>query len=81
MRSSVLLVTSALIFCSPVYAQEKVTKEQLVGTWTMVSYKNVSGGAKTDIFGPQPKGMLNDRCGRPLRIRVRGPSSSCMEDR
>ena len=71
MRSTILLVTSALMFCSPVYAQEKVSKEQLVGTWTMVSYKNVSGGSKADIFGPQPKGMLMiDAAGRYVFLYV-----------
>lgn len=58
MRVTCITVGLAFALCGLAHAQEKVSKEQLVGTWTMVAYKNVSGDAKTDIFGSQPKGML-----------------------
>jgi hypothetical protein len=40
-------------------AQQKSLKEQLVGTWTLVSNDNVgSDGTKRQPFGPKPKGVL-----------------------
>src|SRR5262245_11529038 len=47
-------------------SQQKSLKEQLVGTWTLVSNDNVnSDGTKRQIFGPNPKGiMIIDAGGR-----------------
>lgn len=40
-------------------AQQKLLKEQLVGTWTLTANVNTAAnGAKSDIFGPNPKGQL-----------------------
>jgi hypothetical protein len=40
-------------------AQQKTLKEQLVGTWTLVSYTSTAtDGNKTAVFGAQPKGIL-----------------------
>jgi hypothetical protein len=40
-------------------AQQKSLKEQLVGTWSMVSNITTrSDGTKTDTFGPNPKAMV-----------------------
>jgi hypothetical protein len=40
-------------------AQQKSLKEQLVGTWTLVSSDNVgSDGTKRQLFGAKPKGIL-----------------------
>jgi hypothetical protein len=40
-------------------AQQQSLKEQVVGTWVSVSNVNTaSNGAKTDLFGPNPKGSL-----------------------
>lgn len=40
-------------------SQQKSLKEQLVGTWTLVSNDNVApDGAKRQIFGPNPKGIM-----------------------
>jgi lipocalin-like protein len=40
-------------------AQQKSLKEQLVGTWMLVSSHSVgSDGSKLDLFGPNPKGIL-----------------------
>jgi hypothetical protein len=40
-------------------AQTKSLKDQLVGTWTLVSYQNTAtDGTKTAVFGAQPKGIL-----------------------
>ena len=48
----VLLPGSAL-------AQQKPLKEQLAGTWTIISNDNVApDGTKRQLFGPNPKGIL-----------------------
>jgi hypothetical protein len=40
-------------------AQQKSLKEQLTGTWTIVSNDNVApDGTKRQLFGPNPKGVL-----------------------
>jgi hypothetical protein len=40
-------------------AQQKPLKEQLAGTWTIVSNDNVApDGTKRQLFGPNPKGIL-----------------------
>ena len=51
MRATCIAVGMAVALSGLAHSQEKISKEQLVGTWTMVSYKNVSSGSKTDIFG------------------------------
>jgi hypothetical protein len=54
-------------------AQQKSLKEQLVGTWTAVSVINTAAnGAKTEPFGPNPKGLLTfESNGRFSLITVR----------
>jgi Lipocalin-like domain len=40
-------------------AQAATLKEQLVGTWTLVSNDNIApSGTRQQIFGPHPKGIL-----------------------
>jgi len=40
-------------------AQQKPLKDQLAGTWTIVSNDNVApDGTKRQLFGPNPKGLL-----------------------
>jgi hypothetical protein len=40
-------------------AQQKTLKEQLVGTWALVSVLNTAAnGAKSELFGPNPKGLM-----------------------
>ena len=38
-------------------AQQKSLKEQLVGTWTFVSAVDTKGGANSDRWGPNAKGL------------------------
>ena len=41
------------------FAQQKSLKEQLVGSWIVVSVDNTApDGKKSQTFGPNPKGML-----------------------
>jgi hypothetical protein len=47
------------VFPSDVIAQQNSLKDQLVGTWTLVSFQNTAAdGTKTPVFGPQPKGIF-----------------------
>ena len=78
-RFSVLTLTtiSALILgfalnVGDARAQQKPLKEQLVGTWTLVSNDNVApNGTRRQIFGPNPKGILIlDAGGRYAQIQV-----------
>ena len=40
-------------------SQQKTLKDQLVGTWTLVSYDSIGNdGSKKAVFGAQPKGTL-----------------------
>src|SRR5436309_9941991 len=46
-------------------AQQKPLKEQIVGTWTLVSSDTVQYGARYPTFGPSPKGIaVFDASGR-----------------
>jgi hypothetical protein len=41
------------------FSQQKSLKEQLIGTWTLVSNDNVApDGTKRQLYGPNPKGIL-----------------------
>ena len=54
-------------------SQQKPLKEQLVGTWTIVSNDNVApDGTKRQIFGANPKGILYPR----HQWAIRGSSES-----
>jgi Lipocalin-like domain len=63
-RITLALSTTALLclgFALPgaALAQQKSLKEQLTGTWTIVSNDNVApDGTKRQLFGPNPKGVL-----------------------
>jgi hypothetical protein len=40
-------------------AQQGSLRQQLVGNWTLVSYdRTAANGAKTQLFGANPKGIL-----------------------
>jgi hypothetical protein len=89
-RLSMLTLTMslALLFgfafnASDARAQQKTLKEQLVGTWTLVSNDNVApNGTRRQIFGTNPKGiMILDASGRyaqilmnPNRPKFKGPT-------
>lgn len=57
--SALLLVLGLVPFTGDAVAKEKTLKEQLVGTWLVVS--NITtrpDGTKADTFGPNPKGIF-----------------------
>jgi hypothetical protein len=67
-RSTILSISAAALLGLVVLgatAQAKIKKQQLVGTWTLVSTENMKAdGSKIDVFGPNPKGVLIfDRAG------------------
>jgi hypothetical protein len=76
--STFALLTSALLLgfgllAGDALAQQKLLKEQLVGTWKVVTSDNVTPeGAKRQTFGTNPKGVLIlDASGQYAQIIVR----------
>jgi hypothetical protein len=63
-RTSLALGTTALLSLSialsgAAFAQQKSLKEQLVGSWILVSNDSTApDGKKDQLFGPNPKGIL-----------------------
>lgn len=54
-----LLILGVALPAGDAVAQQKSLKEQLVGTWKLVSSHNIrSDGSKIDRSGPNPKGIL-----------------------
>ena len=55
-----LILPFIMIFGVILPAEEAVaqTANELVGTWSLVSLTNEQGGTRTDLFGPNPKGIL-----------------------
>ena len=61
-----------IVLAGDAFAQQKTLKEQLVGTWTLVSNNNVApDGTKRQLFGPDPKGIvIYDANGRYAQFMV-----------
>ena len=58
MTTTALLCSAVGLSASDSLAQQKSLKEQLVGTWTLVSSDQVrSDGSKVQQFGANPKGI------------------------
>jgi hypothetical protein len=70
---SVITALGVALLPGSALAQQKSLKEQLTGTWMIVSNDNVApDGAKRQVFGPNPKGVLIlDSSGRFAQIFVR----------
>src|SRR5262245_34350968 len=53
-------------------AQQKTLKEQIIGTWTIVSSDSTApDGKKEQLFGPNPKGILVfDASGQTVQVIV-----------
>jgi hypothetical protein len=59
MRLSALAALGLVLPPTVAVSQQKTLKEQLVGTWTLVSIiATDKSGAKSDRRGPNPKGLL-----------------------
>jgi hypothetical protein len=56
----ILLLGSGLFFdASNALAQQEALKQQLIGTWVLVSNDNTAAdGTRRQLFGPAPKGIL-----------------------
>ena len=57
-RIVVSVAASAILSCLAIPRAEAQTAQDLVGTWTLVSTVTEQGGAKVDVFGPNPIGTL-----------------------
>jgi len=77
--STLTLPTMALLFLGvalhsgDAVGQEKMLKEQLVGTWTYVSVDTVSlDGSRVPMYGPNPQGLASfDSNGRYILMTAR----------
>jgi lipocalin-like protein len=67
LSAAMSLAVLSLFATSGSWAQEKAgtSAKQLVGHWTLVSNVNERDGKKTEVFGPNPKGLfIYDSSGR-----------------
>jgi hypothetical protein len=92
-RRTTLTLTTMALLCITVAlpagdaaAQQKTLKEQLVGTWTLVSYEDINpNGTKKQYQGASPRGILVlDASGRYVwveapsgRPKLKGSRSVC----
>lgn len=89
-----LTLVGALASSSPTASQQPSLRQQLIGTWSfVVTAVHRKDGAKTDVFGPNPNGVLmfqpdghfvliNTRPGRPKYVsgnRVQGTTDEFRE--
>ena len=59
LRFAAVAVLGLTLLPGTALAQQKPLKDQLAGTWTIVSNDNVApDGTKRQLFGPNPKGLL-----------------------
>jgi hypothetical protein len=77
-RHGILSISAVMAFglallSGSALAQQKSLKEQLVGTYTLVSVASTGrDGTKVDLFGPSPKGLITfDAGGHYSQIVVR----------
>ncbi len=53
-----LLAASSAVFWAYAMAETAVARDQLLGTWMLVSATADQGGSARDLFGPSPRGMV-----------------------
>ena len=70
---SVVTVLGLALLPASAVSQQRTLKEQIVGTWTVVSTVNMQkDGSKVDQFGANPKGSITfDGNGRYMLMIVR----------
>src|SRR5204862_204186 len=66
------LISALALATVPAAAQQKTLKEQIIGTWNIVSSDSTTpDGKKEQVFGPNPKGILIfDANGQTVQIIV-----------
>jgi hypothetical protein len=60
-----------------VHAQQGMTKEQLVGTWHLVSFKSTSGDQVSDPLGEHPGGFVGFSVLQRQKERRKQREDSC----
>jgi hypothetical protein len=70
---SIIMALGFVLSPGSALSQQKSLKEQLVGTWALISNDNVApDGTKRELYGHNPKGILIlDASGRFAQIYVR----------
>ena len=69
---SVMTALGLALLAGTAVGQQKSLKDQLAGTWLMVSNTTTrSDGTKTDTFGPNPKAMIIYDNGRFVSVTTR----------
>jgi hypothetical protein len=59
LRLSTIAAFGFALLPSNAFAQQKLLKERLVGTYTLVSFVSIAqNGTKADLFGTNPKGLI-----------------------
>jgi hypothetical protein len=72
-RVSLVLAIACLALPTSALSQQKSLKEQLVGTWALVSFENIApDGTRRHLFGANPKGaIVFEANGRYVQVQVR----------
>jgi hypothetical protein len=52
------LLSGVVLICGTAMAEQNTLKEQIIGTWTVVSLTNERKGKEIETFGPNPKGYF-----------------------
>ena len=70
---SAMTALGLVVFPGAAVAQQKTLKEQLIGTWLLVSIETMAkDGTKVSLFGANPKGIIMfDAGGRYTQVQVR----------
>jgi hypothetical protein len=73
LNTSAITALALVMLSGSVPAQQKALKEQLVGTWTLVSWEQATtDGTKRQDFGPNPKGITTfDASGHVVTMYAR----------
>jgi hypothetical protein len=75
LRLAAVAVLGLTLLPGTALAQQKPLKDQLAGTWTIVSNDNVApDGTKRQLFGPSPKGLLMLGQFAQIMVRVDRPN-------